>query len=66
MIGGTNDRKVEEWNVQMDIKVGLIICKYQRLNFSFKVMVLAYGHAPAYVLNNGNHSLKVYVHLNSL
>jgi hypothetical protein len=65
-MGGRNDRKVEEWKVQMDMKVGLIICKYQRLNFNFKVMLLAYGHATAYVWNNGNQSLKVYVHLISL
>jgi hypothetical protein len=66
VIGDKNDRKVEEWNVQMDMKVGLIICKYQKLNFSFKVMLLAYGHAPAYVWKNGNQSLEVYVLLNSL
>jgi hypothetical protein len=59
-------RKDEEWNVQTDMKVGLIICKYQRFNFSFQVMLLACAHAPPYVWNKGNQSLKVYVHLNSL
>jgi len=62
MIGGTNDRKVDEWNVQMDMKISLIICKYQRLKFSFKFVLLAYSHAPAYIWNNRNQSLKVCVH----